>query len=221
MDVMAAPRSIPTPRFDSGFRDRLAELIRWRRDVRSFRRDPLPEGTLGRLIGVAARAPSVGYSQPWRWMRVATPERRAAVAESFARANAEALEGFRGERAKLYASLKLAGLDEAPEQLAVFSEEEQPAGHGLGRATMPETLAYSTVMAIHTLWLAARAEGIGLGWISILEPDIVSRALDAPPSWRLIAYLCLGTPAEDTPAPELARSGWERADPRSTVLHQR
>jgi 5,6-dimethylbenzimidazole synthase len=86
---------------------------------------------------------------------------------------------------------------------------------------MPETLAYSTVMAVHTLWLAARAEGIGVGWISILEPEAIARALDVPPGWRLVAYLCVGYPAEDHPAPELARSGWETADPQATTIHVR
>jgi 5,6-dimethylbenzimidazole synthase len=145
---------------------------------------------------------------------------RAAIAENFTRCNADALGGYRGERARLYASLKLAGLDEAPEHIAVFSEVD-PAGHGLGRATMPETLAYSTVMAIHTLWLAARADGIGLGWLSILDPEDVVRTFDTPPGWRFVAYLCIGTPSEDNPAPELARSGWEHADPRATTIHQR
>jgi 5,6-dimethylbenzimidazole synthase len=217
---MTESQTLSAPRFDAPFRDRLAQLIRWRRDVRRFRRDPLPAGMLERLIALATRAPSVGYSQPWRWVRVVSPERRAAVSESFARCNADALGGYRGERARLYASLKLSGMDEAPEHLAVFSEED-PAGHGLGRATMPETLAYSAVMAIHTLWLAARAEGIGLGWVSILEPETIVHALETPPTWRFIAYLCLGYPLEDNSAPELARRGWEHADPRATTIHLR
>ncbi|MGE5537279.1 MAG: 5,6-dimethylbenzimidazole synthase [Gemmatimonas sp.] len=218
---MVAPRLTPAPNFDDAFRARLAELIRWRRDVRRFRRDPLPDGTLDRLVELAIRAPSVGYSQPWRWVRVVSPDVRSAVADNFSHANADALQGYRGERAKLYASLKLAGLDEAPEHLAVFAEEDEPAGHGLGRATMPETLAYSVVMAIHTVWLAARAEGIGLGWISILDPDRLGHVLDVPSSWRFIAYLCIGYPAEETSVPELARSGWERADSRATTIHRR
>lgn len=218
---MSVPHSIPMPTFDGAFRDRLAELIRWRRDVRRFRREPLQAGTLERHIGLAARAPSVGFSQPCRWMRVTSPERRAAIAADFARCNADALAGYAGGRAQLYASLKLAGLDEAPEHLAVFCDEAAPAGHGLGRATMPETLAYSVVMAIHTLWLAARADGIGLGWISILSPEAVSAALEPPAGWRFIAYLCIGYPAEENPTPELARRGWEEPDPRATDILDR
>jgi 5,6-dimethylbenzimidazole synthase len=220
-NCMSAPHPIPSPTFDESFRERFAELVRWRRDVRRFRREPLPAGTLERLIGLAARAPSVGFSQPCRWIRVVSPPRRTAIVEDFARCNADALAGYSGERAKLYATLKLAGLDEAPEHLAVFCDDVAPAGHGLGRATMPETLAYSVVMAIHTLWLAARAEGVGLGWVSILSPDAVSSTLEPPAGWRFIAYLCIGYPATENPTPELARQGWEEPDPRATAIIDR
>jgi len=219
--LTAERHRFPAPSFDTSFQERFADLVRWRRDVRHFRREPLPEGALQRLIALAARAPSVGFSQPCRWVRVASAERRAAIAADFARCNADALAGYSGERARLYANLKLAGLDEAPEHVAVFCDEAAPAGHGLGRATMPETLAYSAVMAIHTLWLAARSEGIGLGWVSILSPDETSRTLDVPDGCRFIAYLCLGYPAEENPVPELARRGWESPDPRASALLDR
>jgi 5,6-dimethylbenzimidazole synthase len=218
---MSFPHSIPPPTFDVAFRARFAELVRWRRDVRHFRRDPLPRGSLERLIGLAARAPSVGFSQPCRWIRVSSAARRADIIADFARCNAEALAGYAGERAKLYAGLKLAGLEEAPEHLAVFCDEAAPAGHGLGRSTMPETLAYSVVMAVHTLWLAARSEGIGLGWVSILSPEAVKAVLASPDGWRFVAYLCVGYPAEETPSPELARRGWEVPDARATTILDR
>ena len=112
-------------------------------------------------------------------------------------------------RAGAYAGLKLAGLAEAPCHLAVFTVADPDQGGGLGRQTMPETTAYSTVLAIHTLWLAARAAGLGLGWVSILDPAEVSRALDVPEAWRLVAYLCLGNPATEEATPELERAGWE------------
>ena len=124
--------------------------------------------------------------------------------------NAEALADFSGSRAALYARLKLSGLGEAPEQLAVFAETAPEQGHGLGRRSMPETLQYSAVCAVHTLWLAARAAGIGLGWVSILDAGEVSRDLEVPESWRLVAYLCLGYPEEEHDDPELARRGWEQ-----------
>jgi 5,6-dimethylbenzimidazole synthase len=196
------------------FRAALTDLFVWRRDVRSFRTDPLPEPLLAELLAAAALAPSVGLSQPWRFVRVRSVQARAVVRESFETCNAEALGGYEGEAASLYARLKLAGLDDAPEQYAVFCDHAVAAGRGLGRKSMPQTLDYSVVAAIHTLWLAARARGVGLGWVSILDPDTVTAALDVPASWRLIAYLCLGWPETVSAEPELQRLGWER---RSSV----
>ncbi|HUJ98354.1 MAG TPA: 5,6-dimethylbenzimidazole synthase [Stellaceae bacterium] len=199
--------------FDEAFRDELRELIRWRRDVRRFRRDPLPPGTVERLIELASLAPSVGLSQPWRFVLVEDTARRAAVRANFERSNADALAAYAGERAQRYASLKLAGLDEAPVQLAVFADRGTVQGHGLGRRTMPEMAEYSAVMAIHTLWLVARAEGLGLGWVSILDRAEVMRALDVPPEWIFLGYFCLGYPQVETLTPELEREGWEQRRP--------
>ncbi len=209
------------PRFDDDFSARLDELIRWRRDVRRFRRDPVEAGLIDALIGLAVRAPSVGYSQPWRFVKVEDPARRAAVRDNFRRRNREALEDYHGARAKLYAGLKLSGLDAAPVHLAVFCDEATEAGQGLGRKTMPETLRYSVVTAVHTLWLAARARGLGVGWVSILDPDEVTRTLDLPADWSLIAYLCIGFPEEEHAEPELERSGWEDAQDISGCVLKR
>lgn len=195
--------------FDAAFRDDLTRLFAWRRDVRRFRPDPLPDGALDRLLHLANAAPSVGLSQPWRFVTVDDPARRAAVRDSFARCNAASLASQDGERAGLYARLKLAGLDEAPCHLAVCADPAPVQGGGLGRATQPETAAYSAVLAVHTLWLAARAEGLGLGWVSIVDPAAVLAALDVPPGWRLVAYLCLGWPVAPDDVPELEREGWE------------
>lgn len=224
---MSAISSHPTgptpdgPVFDEAFRDRLAALLRWRRDVRWFRRDPLPDGLLDRLLDAACLAPSVGNSQPWRFVLVEDAARRAAVRASFESCNAEALAGYDGEQARLYAGLKLAGLDDAPVQLAVFCNEGTDTGHGLGRRTMPETLRYSTVAAVQTLWLAARAEGVGLGWVSILDPDAVTRDLAVPAGWSLVAYLCLGYPRQPSDEPELVRTGWQGRDPAARALLRR
>jgi 5,6-dimethylbenzimidazole synthase len=198
-----------TPNFDDAFRDRFADLIRWRRDVRRFRRDPLPTGLLEAVVQFATLSPSVGYSQPWRFICVRNGKLRAAIRADFLECNRAALESYEGERAALYARLKLAGLDEAPEHLAVFCETEPDTGSGLGRRTMPEMLEYSAVIAVHTLWLAARTYGLGVGWVSILNPPNIKSILDAPPSWKLIAYLCLGYPEEEHQDPELARHDWE------------
>lgn len=206
---MTGDRTQRPPSFDAAFRAGLRDLILWRRDVRRFKTDPVDAGLLAALIELAAHAPSVGRCQPWRFVLVESAERRAAVRASFERANAEALAGYAGEQRRLYASLKLEGLAAAPVQIAVFADEATEAGSGLGRRSMPETLRYSVVAAIQTLWLAARAHGLGVGWVSILEPEAVAAALDVPAAWRLIAYLCLGWPEEEHIDPELERAGWQ------------
>ncbi len=196
--------------FDPTFREKLRDLILWRRDVRRFRRDPLPPGAVERLLELASMAPSVGLSQPWRFVLVEEAPRRAAVREDFRRCNADALSSYAGEREQRYASLKLAGLDEAPIHLAVFADRGTEQGHGLGRRTMPEMAEYSVVMAIHTLWLVARAEGLGLGWVSILDPAAVKSILDVPAAWIFLGYFCLGYPQTEETTPELERAGWEK-----------
>jgi 5,6-dimethylbenzimidazole synthase len=207
--------------FGDAFVAEFAELLECRRDVRHFKPDPLESGVVEELVALTRLGPSVGYSQPWRFVNVASAERRAAIVASFERANADALASYEGERAAAYTQLKLSGLREAPVHLAVFCDGETPTGSGLGARTMPETLAYSTAMAIYTLWLAARARGIGVGWVSILEPDDVTGALDVPAQWRFVAYLCVGYPSDASAVPELKRLGWEDFDPRSTDLLQR
>jgi len=197
------------PHFDEAFAAQFAELLAWRRDVRRFRRETLPEGLVERLLAQAALSPSVGYSQPWRWVRVHDEAQREAAQASFARCNAQALSAYEGERARLYASLKLEGLREAPEQIAVFCDHGTDQGHGLGRRTMPEMLDYSVVAAITQFWLAARVAGVGVGWVSIIEPEAVCAALGVPPGWKLIAWLCVGWPEEESDVPELVRAGWE------------
>jgi 5,6-dimethylbenzimidazole synthase len=197
------------PVFDEGFRDKLSELFAWRRDVRRFRREPVPDVILTKLLDQMQLSPSVGHSQPWRWLRVDDPEQRAAVQASFSRCNADALTDYEGERAALYARLKLEGLRESPVQFAVFCDNGTAQGHGLGRRTMPEMLDYSVVAAITQFWLAARAHGLGLGWVSILDPTEIATIVKAPQEWKLIGYLCLGWPEEEQEVPELVRAGWE------------
>jgi 5,6-dimethylbenzimidazole synthase len=198
------------PHFDEAFRTQLLDLIAWRRDVRRFRRHLLPAGALERLIACACLAPSVGLSQPWRFVIVEDAARRAEIRACFEACNADALQAQVPERAALYAQLKLAGLGDAPGHIAVFADHATQQGHGLGRLTMPQTIDYSTVMAIHTLWLAARAEGIGVGWVSILDPAHVAAILTTPPGWTFIGYLCVGYPSEDHDVPALESQGWEK-----------
>lgn len=199
----------PAPDFDDAFRSRLLELFRWRRDVRHFRPDPVAPALLDRLLETACLAPSVGLSQPWRFVTVTEARRRALVRANFEQCNAAALACQADDHAAHYARLKLAGLDQAPCHLAVFAEPDPEQGHGLGRHTMPETVAYSAVMAVFTIWLAARAEGLGLGWVSILDPEVIAETLDVPGDWTFIGYFCLGFPSEEHEIPELERMGWE------------
>ncbi len=211
----------PGPNFDPAFRQTLTALFAWRRDVRRFRGDAVEPEVLARLLDLACLAPSVGNSQPWRFVSVDEGPRRAAVIENFQRCNAEALESYKGEKAARYAGLKLAGLKEAPVHLAVFAEEDPAAGGGLGRRTMPETIRYSAVLAVHTLWLAARVEGIGVGWVSILDPEEVARTLEVPEDWSLVAYLCIGYPEEEHLDPELERHGWQEREAKCRAVLSR
>jgi 5,6-dimethylbenzimidazole synthase len=206
------------PDFDADFRARLRDLIIWRRDVRRFRREPLPDGALDRLLQLACLAPSVGLSQPWRFVIVDSAARRDAIKQCFRACNAEALSDQSAERTSLYARLKLEGLDEAPCQVAVFADRSTSQGHGLGRVTMPEMIQYSAVLAVHTLWLAARAEGIGFGWLSILDPARVSGILEVPPGWAFIGYFCIGYPLHESDTPALEQEGWEARRPLSEAL---
>ncbi len=207
--------------FDDAFRAQLHELLLWRRDVRRFRRDPLPDGAVESLIDLACLAPSVGLSQPWRFVIVADAARRAAVRRDFETCNAEALAAQNSERAGLYARLKLAGLDEAPSHLAVFADRATAQGHGLGRRTMPEMIDYSAVTAVHTIWLVARARGIGMGWVSILNPKVVAELLQVPAEWKFIGYFCLGYPQFDDTVPELEQMKWEERRRPSSVTFKR
>jgi 5,6-dimethylbenzimidazole synthase len=224
MSANTIPPSADTKRsasFDPAFRERLRELLIWRRDVRRFRRDPLPAGALEALIELACLAPSVGLSQPWRFVIVDEDARRAGIRQNFATCNAAALAAQSGDRAGLYAQLKLAGLEEAPCHFAVFADRSTEQGHGLGRHTMPEMIDYSAVTAVHTIWLAARAQGIGMGWVSILDPKAVASELDIPPDWKFIGYFCLGYPQADDTTPELEQSGWEqRRLPPSVIVRR-
>jgi uroporphyrin-III C-methyltransferase / precorrin-2 dehydrogenase / sirohydrochlorin ferrochelatase len=187
----------------------LEQLVRWRRDVRRFKRDAVPEELIDRLLRLADLAPSVGNSQPWRIVNVQSAESRAAIAKNFETARSRSAEAYDGEQADLYNRLKLAGFDAAPLHLAVFSDRSALQGHGLGRHTMPETLDHSCACMVTVLWLAAREAGLGLGWVSIVDPAEIAKTLGAPPDWKLVGYLLLGWPEEEHLDPELERFGWQ------------
>ncbi|MCK0142911.1 5,6-dimethylbenzimidazole synthase [Aliiroseovarius sp. F20344] len=195
--------------FSDEFQSDLEDLMRWRRDVRRFRTDPVDEALLTRCLDAFLMAPSVGLSEPWRLIRVSSNGARKAALENFKAANAEALSGYSGEKAQLYSGLKLSGMEDAPVQFAIFCDETTDKGAGLGAKSMPEMRRYSVVSAIMLFWLAVRSRGLGLGWVSILDPEQLARDLDVPKSWSLVGYFCLGWPEEATDSPELEKAGWE------------
>ena len=198
-----------THQFTPEFRDEFLHLLRWRRDVRHFRTDPVDPDIFADCLKSFALAPSVGLSQPWRIIDVKSDSARAAVQANFETANAEALRGYTGETAATYAGLKLAGLREAPIHLAVFCDDTTEKGKGLGAGTMPEMRRYSVVCAIMQFWLTLRSHGLGLGWVSILDAARLSADLDVPKGWALVGYLCIGWPETHEVDPELEQLGWE------------
>lgn len=185
--------------------------IRERRDVRSgFLPDPLPQQLLLRLLNSAHQAPSVGLMQPWRFVVVRSRAIREQVFAAFQDASSAEHKTYTGERAELYSRLTLEGILTAPINLAVVCDCESLRGHSLGRHTMPETAVYSAVCAIQNLWLSARVEGVGLGWVSIIDPERVKNILHIPPSKSLVGYFCMGFVEKFADMPELERAGWEK-----------
>jgi 5,6-dimethylbenzimidazole synthase len=210
------------PRFDADFSEQFMQLLRWRRDERHFAPRAVAEEAMHELLASASLAPSVGNAQPWRFVRLRSEDIREALADHVDAQNAPAAQRYAGQaRYDDYMALKLHGIREAPEILAVFCDEQPQAGHGLGIATMPEMLRYSCVTAIHTLWLAARVRGIGVGWVSILDPLAVVTMLHVPADWSLIALLCIGYPEEASSTPELERRGWQSREPLTDRVFDR
>jgi len=204
--------------FSDAERRAVYRAIYERRDVRArFLADPIPDEVLSRVLDAAHHAPSVGFMQPWRFILVR--EARAAVRALFLEANAEAEQRFEGNRRALYRSLKLEAIVEAPLNVCVVCDGSTERGFGLGRSTMPETALYSTVCAVQNLWLAARAEGLGVGWVSILDPDALRKLLAVPEHATIVAYLCLGFVEGFDERPQLETSGWEQRAPLRDLIY--
>jgi len=187
----------------------LHDVLNWRRDIRHFLPDALSEAEIEPLRHAMDMAPSVGNARPWRVIQVSDPVLRKSVRDEFASANNIAAKEYSGSDKEEYLQLKLAGLEVAPLQLAVFTETEPEEGRGLGRQTIPETLKQSTTMAIYNLWLTARATNIGVGMVSILDPQKIKQLFDVPNTWDFTAYLCIGKPAFLDDTPLLHRTGWQ------------
>lgn len=206
--------------FSTEFQSEFEELMHWRRDVRRFQKDKgVEEAILDRALSSAFHsAPSVGLSEPWRIVRIESKEARNLVLHNFQAKNEDALEGYDGEKRQKYTSLKLSGMKEAPVQLAIFCDDGTSKGSGLGAQTMPEMRRYSVVCAITLFWLAARSVGLGVGWVSILDPERLRKDLDVPSHWSLVGYLCVGWPEEDHDNPELELYGWENRTARDDLV---
>jgi 5,6-dimethylbenzimidazole synthase len=196
--------------FTAAERAALYRAIALRRDVRAeFLPDAVGEEVLLRVLGAAHQAPSVGLCQPWRFIVVRSLATRRAVHAAFLRANAEAAAAYDPADRERYRALRLAGILDAPVNICVACDDDPTRGNGLGRRTMPETARYSTVCAIQNLWLAARVEGLGVGWVSIVEPSEVRTLLAIPDHLTIVAYLCVGRVAAFAPGPDLERDKWE------------
>jgi 5,6-dimethylbenzimidazole synthase len=205
--------------FDEIERQAVYRAIRERRDVRrGYLPEPIPEDLLDRLLQAAHDAPSVGLMQPWRFIVVQDIGVRQEVYKIFLDANRQALASYEGERQQSYAGMKLEGILEAPQNLCIVCDSQSGQGHQLGRRTMPETALYSAVCAVQNLWLAARAEGVGVGWVSILNTDLLRGALKIPQHITPVAYLCLGYVDAFATEPDLERSGWERRTSLKSVV---
>jgi 5,6-dimethylbenzimidazole synthase len=197
--------------------DALYQLIDSRRDVRAFRPDPIPDDALRRILRAAHHAPSVGLMQPWSFLVIRDRATREQVRASFLEENARAAANYDGARAGLYGSLKLEGITEAPVNVCVTCSRDRGGPHVLGRNSIVDTDVYSTCCAVENLWLAARAEGIGVGWVSILTVEALRRIFGIPDAVLPVAYLCLGFPREFFEEPELQRRGWAERLPLDEV----
>jgi 5,6-dimethylbenzimidazole synthase len=196
----------------------LYEAIYRRRDVRRFRPDPIGDDVLCRILDAAHRAGSVGLMQPWNFTIVRSLDTRTKIHEICLKQNRLAAEHYSGERRSCYDSLQLAGILEAPLSIVVTCDRSRKGPNVLGRNTMPETDIYSTCCAIQNLWLAARAEGVGVGWVSILDAVDVKSLLEIPEQIVLVAWLCVGVPVQFEEQPMLETAGWETRLPLSDVL---
>lgn len=202
-------------------REAIFKVMRNRRDIRHFRPEPIPDEVLRRILEMAHLAPSVGFMQPWNFLLLTSSEFRRQVMALFEQANTRERERIDDpQRRDIYSRLKLEGILEAPLNIAVTCDRRRDAPFVLGRAPMPQTDLFSTCLAIQNLWLAARAEGVGVGWVSILDQPAIERLLHLPEGVQLVAYLCVGYPREFRPRPMLEEVGWKQRQPLGELVYQ-
>jgi len=205
--------------FDLAAQDAVYRAIFTRRDVRShFLPDPVDDDVLARLLLAAHHAPSVGFMQPWNFIVIRDCERRERVRDLFFAARQQELPHIAEERRELYRKLKLEGICESPLNLVVTCDRSRSENSPLGRWHNPEMDLFSTVCAVQNFWLAARAEGVGVGWVSILDCEALKRLLGIPDHVVPVAYLCVGHVSEFADKPDLERHGWGRRLPLADLI---
>ncbi len=223
---MKGPRGVENPdqetntsSFAEAEREAIHKVMRGRRDIRSFLPQPIPDEVLRRILEMAHLAPSVGFMQPWNFILISSVQLRLQIKGLFEETNERELARIEDpERKQLYSRLKLEGILEAPLNIAITCDSRRDAPFVLGRGPMPQTDLFSTCLAVQNLWLAARAENVGVGWVSILDGDAAERLLGLPCGVRLVAYLCVGYPTEFRPKPMLEEVSWKRRQALSELV---
>ncbi|HSL05114.1 MAG TPA: 5,6-dimethylbenzimidazole synthase [Nitrospiraceae bacterium] len=220
MSVRPDLRSAGRGRFSDDERAAVYRVIFERRDVRrNFVRKPIADEVLARILTAAHHAGSVGFMQPWDFVVIRQRATKHAVKQLFLKTNEQAAMRYEGAKATLYRNLKLEGIEEAPVNIGVTCSRQRGGRHVLGRSTVRDTDVYSTCCAIQNLWLAARAEGIGVGWVSILDHGALKQVLGIPKPVKVLAYLCLGYVTDFAPQPDLETAGWRARIPVDQLIH--
>ncbi len=198
----------------------LQDIMKHRRDVRGnkFVDTPICDDTIHKILHAAELSPSVGFSQPWEFVVVRDVNTKHTIADIFEEENNKAQQLFEGDKREQYAQLKLEGILKTPVNIAVFYKPSE--GVVLGQTSMDEAGEYSVVCAVQNMWLMARAMNIGMGWVSILNPEKVKEVLNVPAQSKLVAYLCVGYVSEFLDSPELEQLKWEARVPLSNAIHQ-
>jgi nicotinate-nucleotide--dimethylbenzimidazole phosphoribosyltransferase len=209
------------PGYDEDMREAVHRVMRERRDIRNgFRSDPIPHEVLIRVLEAAHTAPSVGYSQPWDFVVIRSAKTRTRMHELAERQRDIYAESLPKGRAKQFKELKIEAIRETPVNIVVTADRTRGGRHTLGRHTQPQMAPYSAALAVENLWLAARAEGLGVGWVSFFDEEELVRELGLPEHLEVVAYLCVGYVNEFPDEPELAQAGWAKKRPLSWVVHE-
>ncbi|MFF7338354.1 nicotinate-nucleotide--dimethylbenzimidazole phosphoribosyltransferase [Streptomyces sp. NPDC008163] len=217
----AAPATPPAPGYDDAEREAVLRVMRERRDIRNgFRSDPIPHEVLLRVLEAAHTAPSVGHSQPWDFVVIRSAETRRSMHELAQQQREAYAKSLPKARAKQFKELKIEAILDTPVNIVVTADPTRGGRHTLGRHTQPQMAPYSSALAVENLWLAARAEGLGVGWVSFFDEREMVRALGLPEHLEIVAYLCVGYVDEFPEDPELMQAGWSKRRPLSWVVHE-